>query len=363
MSSQSTGRASRSAAPRSVGSIARGVGVRSLRNATLVGPVVLLLFMLVAFSLTTDSFLTASNLTSVIQNNSVIAMLGIGLTLVILLGEIDLSFPGIVLVSAAATGLFFAGAEVGIPLLGPISMGGGPIVQALAVLAIGLLLGLLTGFLVGRLGVPSLIASLGVLLLAQGWAFFWLHGQAAFEFPDWVTELGKGKTIGIPNIALCAATVAIVIHLMLTRTIVGRFIYMSGASRSAARLSGIDTSRLLLFVFALSGAIGAIAGVAYAGNYGSVNGQSGGELLLPTFAAVVLGGTSLLGGAGGVKNTVVGVAIFAVLDNGLLLLNIDVFVRPVMQGVVLIVAVVLNVGLSRLAAYANSRSAIEGETL
>ena len=324
-----------------------------------ISPLVLLVLMMIGFTLTTRSFLTVSNLTSVVQNNSVIAMLGIALTLVILLGEIDLAFPGIVLMSAASTGLFFAGTAVGIPILGDMSLGGGPVVQALVVVALGLLLGLLTGFLVGRMRVPSLIASLGVLLFAQGWAFYWLHGKAAFDLPTWVISLGKSKTLGVPHIVICAAAIAIVIHLMLTRTIIGRYIFMSGANRNAANLSGIDTKRLLLFVFSLAGLIAAIAGIAYAGNYGSVSAQSGGELLLPTFAAVVLGGTSLLGGAGGVKNTIIGVLIFAVLDNGLLLLNIDVFIRPLMQGVVLIVAVVLNVALSKLADYANGRSALQ----
>ncbi|MBF4766205.1 ABC transporter permease [Nocardioides agariphilus] len=332
------------------------LGSRALRNATLVGPVLLLVAMFVAFSLTTDSFLTTRNLTSVIQNNSVIAILGIGLTMVILLGEIDLAFSGIVLVTGASTGLFFTGTAVSIPLIGAFTVGGGGLVQTLVTLLVGLLLGLLVGWLVGKVAVPSLIASLAVLLLAQGLAVYWLNGQAAFDFPDWVLSLGHGKAFGIPKLAWCAAAVALVVHLLLSRTIFGRHIYMAGANRNAARLSGINTTRLVLMVFAISGLIGAIAGICYAGNFGSVNAESGKELLLPTFAAVVLGGNSLLGGSGGVKNTVVGVLIFAVLDNGLLLLDIDVFLRPLMQGLLLVVAVMLNVGLSRLAAYANRQS-------
>lgn len=336
--------------------VAARLGSRALRNATLVGPVVLLVVMFVAFSLTTDSFLTTRNLTSVLQNNSVIAILGIGLTLVILLGEIDLAFSGIVLVTGSTIGLFFTGTAISIPVLGAITVGGGGLVQTLVVLLIGLLLGLLVGWLVGKVQVPSLIASLAVLLLAQGLAVYWLNGQAAFDFPSWVLSLGRDKAFGIPKLAWCAAAVAVVVHLLLSRTIFGRHIYMAGANRNAARLSGINTTRLVPMVFAISGLIGAIAGICYAGNFGSVNAESGKELLLPTFAAVVLGGNSLLGGSGGVKNTVVGVLIFAVLDNGLLLLDIDVFLRPLMQGVLLVVAVMLNVGLSRLAAYANRQS-------
>jgi ribose transport system permease protein len=342
-------------------SLVKRLGSRALRNATLVGPVLLLVVMFVAFSVTTDNFLTTRNLTSVVQNNSVIAILGIGLTLVILLGEIDLAFSGVVLVTGAATGLFYTGTAVGIPLIGAVTVGGGAVVQTLAVLAVGLLLGLLVGWLVGKVQVPSLIASLAVLLLAQGLAVYWLNGQAAFDFPDWVLSLGRDKTFGIPKLAWCAAAVAVVVHLLLSRTIFGRHIYMAGANRNAARLSGINTTRLVLMVFAISGVIGAIAGICYAGNFGSVNAESGKELLLPTFAAVVLGGNSLLGGSGGVKNTVVGVLIFAVLDNGLLLLDIDVFLRPLMQGLLLVVAVMLNVGLSRLAAYANRQSS--GQTV
>jgi ribose transport system permease protein len=336
------------------------LGARALRDAQFVGPLALLIAMIIAFSIAAPAFLTLHNLTSVIQQNSDIAILGIGLTIVILLGEIDLSFPGFVLVTGALTGLVFGGSKIPVPLFGPVSFGSGSafVGAALGVLA-ALVLGLLNGFVIGWFKVPSFIGSLGLLLLSQGLGYYWLNGQSTYNFPSWMLSLGQGSTAGIPNLAILAAGVAVLVHLMLSRTIVGRFVYMTGASRTAARLSGINTRRLTIVVYAVAGVIAGIGGLAYAGNLASINGTSGGELLLPTFAAVVLGGNSLLGGSGGVKNTVVGVLLFSVLANGLLLMNIDIFFRPLAEGALLVVAVVLNVGLSKLAAYANSRSFTE----
>lgn len=331
---------------------------RGLRNAQLVGPLTLLVLMIIIFSAATSSFLTVDNLTSMVQQNSVIAILGIGLTLVILLGEIDLSFPGIVLVSGATTGLLFAGNTIGIPFAGEVNFGAGdPVVGVVFALVVSLVLGLVTGYLVGRVKVPSFIGSLGVLLLSQGLAYYWLAGKSAFNFPSWMGTLGQSSVGKIPYIAILAVVLAVIVHVTLTRTLFGRFIYMTGASPTAARLSGINTRRLTILVFTLVGLIAGIAGIAYAGNLSSVNGQSGNELLLPTFAAVVLGGNSLLGGSGGIKNTIVGVLIFGVLDNGLLLLHLNTFIRPLTEGTILVIAVALNVGLSKLAAYANERAA------
>jgi len=332
---------------------------RALSNSQLVGPLSLLVLLVILFSASTRSFLTVSNLTSMIQQNSVIAILGIGLTVVILLGEIDLSFPGLVLVAGAATGLLFTGNTIGL-FVGSATFGGGSAITGpLFAVAVALALGCLTGFLVGRAQVPSFIGSLGVLLLSQGLAYYWLGGQATYTFPSWMINLGQKSSWRIPHIAILAGVLAIIVHLMLSRTILGRYIYMTGASPTAAQLSGINTRRLRVLVFSIAGLIAGIGGVAYAGNLASVNGASGNELLLPTFTAVVLGGNSLLGGSGGVKNTIVGVLIFSVLDNGLLLLKISSFSRPLIEGVALIVAVVLNVALSKLAVYADRKPAAE----
>ncbi len=302
------------------------------------------------------SFFTVSNLQNILSQNAVMLILGSGLTLVVLLGEIDLSFPGIIMITGAAAGLFFYGTKVGVPLIGYVAIAShSPVLCVVLAILIGVLLGLLNGGLVAGVGVPSFIGSLAVLLLAEGWAYYWLNGKTVYNFPAWILTLGQGSWGPVPIIAVCAAIVALLVHLVLSRTVIGRFIYMTGASQDAARLSGINTRRVRFLVLAFAGFIAAIAGMAYAGRYAAIDATSGPALLLPTFAAVVLGGNSLFGGAGGIKNTVVGVLLYGVLGNGLLLLNVNIFALPFLEGMLLVVAVVLNVGLSRLARLAARR--------
>jgi ribose transport system permease protein len=308
--------------------------IGALRNAPLVGPIALLLLLMITFTfLAPHSFWMVENLKNVLVQNSVMAILGIGLTLVILLGQIDLAFPGIVMITGASVGLFYSGTKVGIPILGDVTVGAhSQLLAILAAVAIGVILGLLNGVMIAGAGVPSFIGSLGVLLLAEGWAYYWLGGQAAFNFPPWILSLGRGSWGPVPVIVICALVVAAVIHLMLSRTIFGRYIYMTGANRNAARLSGVNTTRVTVIVYVLAGLLAAVAGMAYAGNLASVNGISGEELLLPTFAAVVLGGNSLFGGSGGVSNTITGVLLYGVLQDGLLLVNLNVFLLPLLEG-------------------------------
>jgi ribose transport system permease protein len=332
--------------------------IGALRNAPLFGPIVLLFLLMLMFTfLAPNTFWTVGNFKNVLVQNSVMAILGIGLTLVILLGQIDLSFPGIVMVSAASVGLFYSGTKVGLPIFGNVSIGtNNQLVAILAAVAIGVILGILNGVMIAGVGVPSFIGSLGVLLLAEGWAYYWLNGQAAYSFPPWIISLGRGSWGPVPVIVICALVVAGATHLMLRKTIFGRYIYMTGANRNAARLSGVNTARVTMIVYVLAGLLAAVAGMAYAGNLASVNGTSGEELLLPTFAAVVLGGNSLFGGSGGVTNTLTGVLLYGILQDGLLLVNLNIFLLPLLEGVLVVVAVVLNVGLGRLARIAASRA-------
>jgi ribose transport system permease protein len=328
-----------------------------LRQAPLLGPLGALVLMTCLFGLLSSDFLTSDNMWNILAQVSVLAVMATGVTFVLLLGEIDLGFANIAVLSGIGASLLYAGKQVGLPLAGQVSFGTGSWVIAIGTaLAIALLLGLVGGLITARLGVPSFIASLGILMLAQGWAFYWARGENVYSAIPLAHTLGATFIGPVPVIAISAAVVLLVAHIVLSRTRFGRYVYMTGANRSAAELSGIPTKRVVLIVFALSGVLAGIAGILNVGRLGAAQANAGGDLLLPVIAAVVLGGTSLFGGRGGISYTVVGLLLFGTIDNGLDQLNLDPYLKPFVRGLLLLLAIILNVLMLRLASRAQAQA-------
>lgn len=331
---------------------------RALEHAPLLGPIGALIGMFALFAiLAPDSFPTSDNLFNLLAQASVLAVLATGVTFVLLLGEIDLGFANIAVFAGVSASLFYAGRPVPIPFVGNLIMGSGDqILGIVVVLVLAVALGLLTGVMTARLGVPSFVASLGVLMVAQGWAFYWSQGENVYSVMPIARSLGSGFVGPVPRIAISAAVVLLLAHLVLRRTRFGRYVYMTGSNRDAAELSGIDTKKIVLLVFCLSGLLAGIAGLLNVGRLGSAQPNAGTDLLLPAIAAVVLGGTSLFGGRGGIGYTLVGLLLYGVIDNGLDQLEIDPYVKPFVRGALLIAAIALNVVMLRIARRAQARS-------
>lgn len=328
-----------------------GIKLWAMRHAPLLGPAGALLLMFLLFAvLAPGDFLTSSNLWNILAQMSVLAVMATGITFVLLLGEIDLGFANIAVLGGIGASLLYAGKEVGLPLIGMVSFGANSWIISIGVaLLIALLLGMVAGSLTARLGVPSFIATLGVLMLAEGWAFYWARGENVYSVIPLAETLG-GSFIGpVPVIVISAGVILLIGHLVLSRTRFGRYVYMTGANRSAAELSGIPTRRVLLIVFALSGVLAGVAGILNVGRLGSAQASAGSELLLPAIAAVVLGGTSLFGGRGGIQYTIIGLLLYGVIDNGLDQLELDPYLKPFVRGLLLLLAIVLNVVMLRIA--------------
>ena len=322
------------------------------RNARMVAPLSTLVALFVFFSLVTDVFLTTRNLQNVVSQIGPVAVAACGVTFVLLCAEIDLSIASVATFTGILAAYIFGNAwsvdvlGVGITLdLGV----WGVLVAAVVAAAIGLL----NGFFVAYVGIPSFMMTLAMLTIALGFAEFVTKGRILPEasVPGELQDLaGAGNRLfGIPVIGLVALAVLIVSDVVLSYTKFGRYVYMTGGNREAAEMSGVNTRQIIMFSLMISGLTAGLAGMLFIGRLHSANPGAGAELLIRTIAAVVLGGTSLFGGEGGIKNTFIGLLIFGILSNGLNLIEgLSIHFKDALEGIILVGALLLNVVALRL---------------
>ncbi len=340
------------------GSKAGVSSVRNLveRNITFLGPLATLILLSGLFAiLAPNTFLSSANIVNMMSQVSVLAILAAGLTFVLLLGQIDLSVAAVAVLSGMVSSIVYAGLPLTFPILGPLTFGAGN--QWVAVLIAGIiacLMGLLSGILTARFGIPSFIGTLGVLEMARGLAFFWSDGQNLYDITPLSTTLGESFFGPIPVIVIVAAATLIVGHIILTWTRFGRYVYMVGANPRAAQLSGVPVRRVTIAVFMISGLLAGFGGIVLMGRVGSAQATSGDNLLLPAIAAVVLGGTSLFGGVGSMKHTAVGLLLYGVLNNGLDQIDMNIYLKPFARGAFLLAAIALNIAALRIASRART---------
>lgn len=318
-------------------------------------PFLTLVVLLIFFSVTTDSFLRVVNLRNILAQVSTLAVVSTGITFVLLCGEIDLSIAAVATMTGVVAAALFG---EGLRLSENLYIGGGWEFAggALAVIVGGIFaagLGLLNGWSSTRIGLPSFMATLATMQIATGLGQFFTKGQIVYTLPPMLSFLG-GEYIGetdpfrLPVVILVGASSLIIGHFVLTYTKFGRYVYMTGSNREAARLSGINTQRIVATCLAISGFAAGVAGMLNTGRLGSAQGYGLEDMLLDSISAVVLGGTSLFGGEGGVKNTLVGLLIFGVLSNGLNQLQLDIYVRLWVRGVILLIALIINIYALRM---------------
>ena len=311
------------------------------RRARDLAPFVTLVVLIVFFSVATDSFLNIINFRNILAQVATLAIVSTGITFVLLCGEIDLSIAAV----ATMTGVVAAS------LFGQSGMPQGVAVLLGVVAATGL--GLLNGWSTTRIGLPSFMATLATMQIATGLGQYITKGTIIYTLAPVLSYLG-GEYIGgaepfrLPVVILTGVAALIVGHFVLTYTKFGRYVYMTGSNREAARLSGINTKNIVAACLTISAFTAGIAGMLNTGRLGSAQGYGLEDMLLDSISAVVLGGTSLFGGEGGVKNTLIGLLIFGVLNNGLNQLQLDIFVRLWARGVILLVALIINIYALRL---------------
>jgi len=312
--------------------------VRSGRD---IAPLISLVVMIVFFSIVTDNFFSLVNIRNILAQTSTLAVAATGITFVLLCAEIDLSIAAIGTLTGVVAAFVFG--AFGLP--GYLSIAVAAVVAAM--------LGWINGWTTTRTGLPSFMITLATMQIASGAGQHITHGKILYTLPPALEYLG-GSYIGaqepfrFPVVVLCGIVVLVAGHIVLTYTRFGRYVYMTGSNREAARLSGINTKNVIASCLAISALTAGVAGMLNTGRLGSAQGYGMENMLLDSISAVVLGGTSLFGGEGGIKNTAIGLLIFGVLNNGLNLLQLDIFVRLWLYGVVLLMALVINVYALRL---------------
>jgi ribose transport system permease protein len=313
-----------------------------------IAPFLTLIVLIAFFSLASPSFATLDNLGNILTQVSVTAIIAVGLTFVILCAEIDLSVASI----ANATGIVVAYFTLQESY---VNIANVPLPGALAILLALLTccaLGVVNAVGLTVIGIPSFIMTLAMMQIGAGISAMLIRGQIAYKIPDLVATLGAGSIGRIPWIVIVAAFILLVGHLVLTYTRFGRYVYMVGGNREAAEYSGVNVKLILGSVMVISAVCSGIAGMLGVAHFGSAQQNEFDTYLLDAIAAVVVGGTSLFGGRGGIGNTIVGLFVLGVLNNGLDHVNIDSFLKILIRGLILLAALVINVYAQRLRAAA-----------
>ena len=273
-------------------------------------------------------FLTRVNLLDLATPYIFIGLLALGLTFVVIAGEIDISVASTMAVAAVSFAeIWNAGANVW--------------VAAVAALAIGTLLGSINGVLVGIFNLPSLAITLGTLAAYRGLAYVILGGEARANFPSGFTQIGGGYIHNeLPKALLVLVGAAAVLGVLLHATRFGRYVYVIGSNREAARFSGVPVARVRVAVFALSGFMAGCAAIVYLGFFGSVQADAaGGSELIDVVTAVVLGGVNIFGGSGSILGVLLATILVAELRNGMQLDNLSGATQDMVIGGLLLGAI------------------------
>jgi ribose transport system permease protein len=285
--------------------------------------------LVVSLSFLSESFLAPTNLLNVLRQISVNAVLAFGMTTVILTAGIDLSVGSVL----AFSGALAAGFSVA---------GWPPAIAMTAALGVGVLLGLFNGVFVAYARIAPFIVTLGGLTIFRGATLVYTDGRPITGLPGAFDALGNGAALGVPGPIWVLLGFLALTHLLLRYTALGRAIYAVGGNEEAARLSGIPIVGVKLFTYGYSGFASALGALVLTGRLDSAQPTAGAGFELDAIAAVVVGGTSLSGGRGGVIGSFLGAAIIGVLNNGMNLLDVSAFYQQIVKGAVILGALLID---------------------
>lgn len=293
------------------------------------GPFVGLILIILILSISNSNFLTVGNIFNVLRQVSINALIAFGMTFVILTGGIDLSVGSIIALSSAfAAGMMASGTNSWLAI-------------GIGVLA-GTLMGTVNGVVIARGKVAPFIATLATMTIFRGLTLVYTEGKPITGLPDAFGIIGRGYLLDIPMPVIWMLIAFGVLYVILKFTSFGRHVFALGGNEEATRLSGINTNRVKVLVYSISGFMASLSGTILTSRLNSAQPTAGASYELDAIAAVVLGGTSLSGGKGWIAGTLVGAMIIGILDNGLNLMNVSSFYQQVVKGGVILLAVLLD---------------------
>ncbi len=310
-------------------------------------PLIFLLILVVIFASLQPRFLMPLNLFNTLRQVSIYGIIAVGMTFVILIRGIDLSVGAIVAMSGLCAAVVAHGGIDGRIALSADGTGYHWVPAALAAIAAGTLAGLLQGMAVAWLSVPAFVVTLGGMTVFRGIALSIGNGGPISGFDAAFGWWGRGMIGPVPVPVIVFAVVVLIAHLVLTQTRFGRSVYAVGSNPDAARLSGINTNRVTILVYGLIGFCSGLGGFMLASRLNSAEAVAGTGYELTAIAAVVIGGTSLYGGTGGLMGTMIGAVLIGVLMNGLVILNVSPYTQQILVGLIIVAAVAFGYFIKR----------------
>lgn len=293
-------------------------------------PIIVLVVLCIFMAVLSPVFATTPNLVNIMQQITVNAIIALGLTIVIFTGGIDLSVGSVLGICGIVMGKMIV--EMKMP----------PAVAIVAALIIGAVCGCINGILISKFKLQPMIATLGMMSIARGAALTLANGKTITGYPPGFRWIGSGRILDIPvQIIIMLALYAIMYYIMKYRKF-GRYIYSIGGNEEATRLSGIDVLKYKTLSYTVCGVMAAIASIVLVSKLNSAQSIAGEGYELDAIASAVIGGTSLLGGAGSVWGTLLGAIIMGVIRNGLNLMNVSSYLQKLIIGVIIIAAVLLD---------------------
>ncbi len=291
-----------------------------------------LIGLILISSIIAPNFRTMNNMITIFRQASVLLILSSGLTAVLLTGSMDLSVGA----TAGFIGCICARfLKAGVPI----------VVAFLIGIGIGVLVGLINGALAGIL--PSFIATYATNWVMSGLAIMVMNGSVIYNLPKNFTQVGVGYIGPIPNLVIIAGIIVLILYILLQRTTFGRQVYAYGSNAEAARYSGMPVKRVMLSSFVICSVCAGIAGMVITARLNAADAAMGDAYGLQTVAAVVIGGTSMLGGQGGIGGTVIGALILTIIVNVMNLKGVSSFAQPMVVGIVIIAMVLFDINSKR----------------
>lgn len=288
-----------------------------------------LIILIIIFSIASPYFITESNIYRIFQQVAVVAALSVGQAFVIFTAGIDLSQAAVLAVAAVIGADIMVGTH-------DVALG------ILSTLGVGVVAGIINGLLITKLKLVPFIATLAMLGIASGAALLYTNGQPVFNIPPSFAAFGSNGVYVFPFIVMVTAAVAIVAQFVASETRLGRYIYAIGSNERAAMIAGIRSSRVLLWVYAISGLLVGIAAILQVAYVNTAQPVQDVNLELDAIAAVVIGGGSLFGGEGTIWGAMIGALLIGVLDDGTELIGLSTYIQTILLGVVVVIAVGLD---------------------
>jgi ribose transport system permease protein len=289
-----------------------------------------LLAMITFVGILNSSFFKYDNLISISRSIAIYGTIALGMTYVIIAGQIDISVGSIVGLTCAAVGTFMNTYKMD------------PLLASFLAVLIGSLVGIFNGAIIISFNMPAMVATLGTMFVARGFVFVITQAKAIYNFPEAFKQFGLGDVFWIPYTVIIYLVLAIIMGFILKHTVYGREVLAVGGNSETAWISGINAKKIKFSVYVLSGLMSGIGGIMLALRVGSSQPNAGEQYEMTVIAATIAGGTSMVGGAGSILGTVLGTVLLGMLTNVMVMLKIDIYWQKIVMGLIIIIAVAMD---------------------